>query len=349
MAYTLVESALTDTARFRAAAALIQRGVDEGEIANVSWTEAKFTINRAFDRAWEKHVQPLGWDVDRLSVEKELVYALSAPQCHTVEGYRKRVATFIAKHGETTFAKAAREFLDEIAPLAAAVTSLKGKTVKRQPKGDAEPKYAPPPAASEAVRAIEKTFLDLTQDAYEELRLKTEQRIIADIDRYFELKVVVDTQDKARNFRMTPERAQFNQLYHALASILHKVFNKARDGLSPGSDAIIAEEAKREADRIRNFFVYKNLSKIASIVDGKGGFETITTASFDVSLSGLEGAFTIRFEDGAWFNFQNSVVYAVSNRGKHFVRFPLTFHDAYKADGTKIKNPSEKKMNEEFM
>lgn len=112
---------------------------------------------------------------------------------------------------------------------------------------------------------------------------------------------------------------------------------------------IIADKATKMAELVRESFVAKNLKKLDSIVERKGDLKEAVIVSGDLSTSGLEGTLRFTFKDGSAFTCRNSVVFAYSVHGTPFNRFPLTFHNVTLADGTKMKSPSEEKMNTEFL
>ncbi len=113
----------------------------------------------------------------------------------------------------------------------------------------------------------------------------------------------------------------------------------------------MAEQARAEAEAVRDLFVAKNLRKIASVVEAKERESAMTVCkalAHTVSLAGLSGTFRVAFADGSGFDFANSVVFKTSPLGKRFNQFPLTFHDVVLADGTKMPRPSEERMNAVF-
>jgi hypothetical protein len=103
------------------------------------------------------------------------------------------------------------------------------------------------------------------------------------------------------------------------------------------------------AARIREDFVYKNLEKIASIVEAKGNYNTGKVISREINLAGLTGTLSFDFKDGSSFVVQNSVVWVENSYGTQFNRFPLTFHNVMMAGGKKMGRPSEQRMNEVFV
>jgi hypothetical protein len=62
----------------------------------------------------------------------------------------------------------------------------------------------------------------------------------------------------------------------------------------------------------------------------------------------LEGTFQFQLEDGAKFLMKTQIIWKMSPKGKRFWQFPTTFHNAVKANGTAIRNPSEANLKKEL-
>jgi hypothetical protein len=106
--------------------------------------------------------------------------------------------------------------------------------------------------------------------------------------------------------------------------------------------------AVKDADEIRDAFVYKNAKKIVSIIDAKNNFKAIDIISDSISLGGLRSTLRLTFDDGSEFTAKLQAVFSTSVHGKHFLRHPLTFHDVKLPGGAKMGQPSEERMNEIF-
>jgi hypothetical protein len=105
--------------------------------------------------------------------------------------------------------------------------------------------------------------------------------------------------------------------------------------------------AQRNAKQIRDGFVSKNSDRISRIVQSKGNLKGAKVLSMN---SGADYGGEIRFDffDGSSFVVRNKTVAKVSQLGKWFYQYPTTFHRVIMPDGTSMKKPSEKRMNEVF-
>jgi hypothetical protein len=99
------------------------------------------------------------------------------------------------------------------------------------------------------------------------------------------------------------------------------------------------------ADGLRDMFesfIAKQTEKVNGIIKGR----KVQVKSW-ISRS-LEGTFDFILGDGAKFRMQTQIVWKTSPKGKRFWQFPTTFHNAIKANGTAIRNPSEANLKKEL-
>jgi hypothetical protein len=100
----------------------------------------------------------------------------------------------------------------------------------------------------------------------------------------------------------------------------------------------VAEDLKSMFDS----YIAKQTEKVNGILKGRKA-----TVSSSVSRN-LEGYYKFALADGAKFGMQTQIVWKTSPKGKRFWQFPTTFHNAIKANGTTIKNPSEANLKKEL-
>lgn len=99
------------------------------------------------------------------------------------------------------------------------------------------------------------------------------------------------------------------------------------------------------ADGLRDMFesfISKQTEKVNGILKGRK-----TRVRSSISRS-LEGTFEFLLEDGAKFLMKTQIVWKMSPKGKRFWQFPTTFHNAFKADGTRISPSSELALKKEL-
>jgi hypothetical protein len=325
-------------------------GIEADAIANVVYKDTvKFYIGRAIEHAWDIVVREPFFHAGKWETltadEQKLDHALNTPQAHTIGGMIKKINK--AKI-DTDYTRAALALLTEIAPIGEAIVSLKDKIVKRQPKPveDRKAKYDAPRAGKEAIFAVKAILIEVTTEAYADLIKKIDgglkTRLTATLALAADIKAAAGDIQKARR------AGQVFRQFAGQDPFVYQLIDRNNER-NDNADELIAAEAIKRADTIREHFVYKNLEKIDSILEAKGDFDAITIIGRSVSLGGLEGSFLLTFKDGARFEVTNSVVYSVSIHGKGFLRFPLTFHNVVFGNGTRMKQPSEEKMNTEFV
>jgi hypothetical protein len=106
-----------------------------------------------------------------------------------------------------------------------------------------------------------------------------------------------------------------------------------------------AATKKRVDEDERNMFqsfIAKQTEKVAAIIKSRG-YEAEGKVGSD-----LTGSINFKLTDGSSFTMRFQIVWKTSQLGNLFWQFPTTFHNAVKADGTRITPASEAKMKREF-
>ena len=322
------------------------------EIANPHFQTLKGDVNEAIRSGWEKAISERFTHCGRYRDLTEEQYALtfSTPQVHTAVGFQKKLAKTKVT-GEIV--EVMKAFVADILPLATAVSAL--IPVKRQPKPveDRKAKYEAPEVSKSAIGKVKAVLEALVASEFERLIGVFEDRYTKALNTYVRLTPVVRAQPRGE----TQEKIALRRATSAASKFIYKAVKEVRDpvaGLTlildePAARAAILVEATKDAEEIRDQFVYKNLDKLASILDAKGDFDRAEIIGRNVSLAGLEGTLKFYFGDSATFVIQNSVVFVENSYGTRFNRFPLTFHDAFLANGVRIKGVDQEKMNTVFV
>lgn len=348
--------------KFNEAVAGLEQAVAAGQVGKKTLDDLRSALNRAFEAAWTAHVSdPFVYNgaYQNLSeAETNLRYALGlCPECHTVGSFEKRIA---ASKLNTPMVEAMRAVLAEVRVLADKANGLKDKVVKRQTKAQqqAAERYAAPLVESAAKAAIRTRLTEIAEGAYDALYARICRNYEADLNLYLaaDLAYVAALPSRPTYYKspydfFVKDRKPYAQ-NHSAAEVVEKLIAPRRRHEKPVAQvaykAMIAEMANAVAKDIVKVFIEKNLAKLASVIEAKGDFETATVVNDEVSKGGLEGTIVIRFKDGASFVVQNAVVWVRNSYGTEFNRFPLTFHNVRFANGAKMGQPSEKRMNEVF-
>lgn len=384
--FPLLASVLTGRSREKTIEALrlLKVGLGGGEIPNVRFEDTvKYYLSDALNSVvkatvqnrvrWNHELRTYTFDgVAFTAVDEKVEKVLgSSPYPHMVPG---KLAKIEKIQGTSPYLTAAQAVLSEFAPIAEAMKTVKdeGRVVKRQPKPpeDLKAKYHAPAASQRAIAKVRDILIKVTQDAYDDLLARLILRHSNDLDAYIDLagqlRDLLPTgkrPERGSDLWTTVENLRLmrgNTLHsHRLSEAVEKIEDEVNDPYTgyffrrerraENAEAIIREVAIRDADEIRDAFVYKNLEKLDSILEGRGDFLSIEIVGHRIAMSGLEGTFLLRFKDGASFTIKNSVVEVVNSYGTEFLRWPLTFHDVKFGNGTAMKGPSEEKMNTEFV
>ena len=337
--------------RFLMTVATVEAAHQAGSIPNPAFQDAKDTLNRAIDRAWDQIAAEYVYGRFQTLPDavKTFWHLFNTPQLHTVPGYLKRAEKAFLNH---PLRGAVIALLTEVAPLAALMADLKTKVVKREikPSEPRQPGYHPPVVVGEAQKQVVALLETVTGKSYEALKATL-------VDHYQGLLTgYLEAQERATK-RLTPHdhfvRRERQIPDYEARDIVESVTDS--DGRGPFQakprtevKKILEQKATDVADEYRNAFVHKNFIKIASVIEAKGDYDSGEVRNYHVSLAGLTGWLTFRFRDGSSFKVQNAVVYVVNQKGTRFCRYPLTFHEAILPNGKPMKNPSEERMNTIF-
>lgn len=336
----------------------IEKATAQGQIANVDYKDVKDVLNRALANAWmsfisTKYTYAGKWEeLPREIYEVET--QINSPQAHTINAVIKKLDAAAKKGLKHQMFDDMRAFCVEVAPLGAMVVALKDKVVKRQPKApeDETAKYRAPYASLGTIGEVKKVLDAVTETAYQELLIRTTKLFTEALEKFLTLYPVVKEQRKqglVSGTRKTKEAHLLEMYREDIGMFYHDAVDSATMTRSANADKAIAAAAKQSADFTRDRFVYKNLSKIDSILERKGDFEKIESIGYAINLRGLEGTFKVTFKDGASFVMTNSVVYGRSKYNVAYVQFPLRFRNVLFGNGKKMKSASEEKMNTEFV
>lgn len=247
---------------------------------------------------------------------------------HTVNSTEKKVEKLKKQFPEMVdhpVSEALKTLFSEAKILSEVGQFLKDHAVKRVIKTDeereAEAKYVPPMADKASEALVRGVLITIANESYEHIKSSLTSYYVGVFDRALE-KSAKDPGNRERSLSPTENRML---AVHARRSSRSEPYTPYPNRVA-ALDAIGAE-AEKEAISIREQFVVKNLRKIASIVDKKGGLNGVDEIERKLDIGGLEGRLRFSFNDGSSFEANNSVVSVVNSHGTFFQRFPLTFHN----------------------
>lgn len=359
---------------------VVEAGFAAGSIPNPLYVEAKDRFSRAFEKAInaikKQYFYPIFWHLQRIDFHdnqatdvwaenkaaeaegrrinhetplRKFDDALDNLSLHTLPGKLVKAKKAAFDHA---YVKAMLALMTELEPLAAQITDLKNKTIKRQSKPEEEKVvgYKPPPVTTEAQKQVVALLESVTEAAYAEL--------LATLMDYHTTKLTafLTASKGIKDNRFSPysffvrEAGRFAD-FEAFR-VVDKIVEKDVNGYwmkSEHAEKVILAAATETADFFRMQFVHKNYRKVASIIEAKGNLQHAVAQEHSVSLHGLEGTFLFCFVDGSHFTAVNQVVRSYSVHGTPFDRFPLTFHHVFLPGGVKMGRPSEERMNTVFV
>ena len=108
-------------------------------------------------------------------------------------------------------------------------------------------------------------------------------------------------------------------------------------------DSIITCKVNRDIDEMFSSFIQKQTLKTGAIIKGRH-----PTIKGRITPGSLECYLTFDLDDNSHFEMKCQIVWKTSYLGTNFYQFPTTFHNARKANGEEIKNPSEVKLKKEL-
>lgn len=328
--------------RFVSALDSVNAGLAAKQIPNPVFKDAKDFLNRVVYDSYRALISEPYFYAGKWESLPEEVRRLTDNIVSSLHDCKSASKKYAKAKSTGAAIDAMRAYMAEIEPLVMAFDDLKGMIVKRVVLSAEEReelnRFVPPPADAGVKRVVFEALEAITKQHYEELVKLYKKRN----DNY--VKRFLEADEETRK-----EMRRFGDINVALGVAVQRVGLRGDVyELLPDADQKLQQLAIKDARFVQESFISKNLRKLASIADQKGDFEKVEAVESTVSLEGLRGRLNVSFKDGARFAAENSVVWSHSVYGKPFLRFPLTFHEVYFADGTRMPGPSEEKMNTLF-
>ncbi|WP_432262844.1 hypothetical protein [Cupriavidus sp. TMH.W2] len=262
---------------------------------------------------------------------------------HLVPGRLAKLDKLDVNHPAVDKGKA---FYRELLPLSQAFEILKAKVVKKnapKPVEERKEAFQAPRASNKTVEMVFGLLKDITDQKYQEVKEAHKKWARRLLTAYMEY---VASEEKPKDpYRYYARQPEERALIAALVQDNITRANPKAITVRDDVEEILEWKATKHADAVRATFLSRNLHKVAAIVDAKGNFTEAKVLHVEASADGLRGSIRFKFEDGSDFVIKKSSVWSTSIHGRHFLRFPLTFHDVTMPDGSPMKQPSEERMN----
>lgn len=347
--------------RLNAALTQWQDAQAEGQILNVRFVESKDTISRALEQAWSAMPRDETWLRAQTPAAHDAVGSAPSPNLANLAGRAKRVAK-ATPHPDR---EALLALIQELDPLLKQYDFLKQHTLKRQVLTPEERAvrdanaFVPPPPSIRAIATV-STLLETAVDRhYVELELGYKHHLRAVIENFLKAEQEADKQPKRyaswvySPYEHTKSRGGRGDAFslNFLSQVLETDSRSGRYRATAATWQASDREAVKQAKEVRDKFVFKNLQKLAPLLEAKGDalFESARELGDSVRMQQLEGDFAFSFKDGSSFEIHNAIVFVVNQYDTRFYRFPLTFRSVILPGGEPMPAPSEQRMHEVFV
>jgi hypothetical protein len=329
-------------------------GVETGKIFNVHYKDAMNILNRRFEEGWGKvEYDPSMEEWRKFVKENNIPWESFFPRmgntASTIKALEKYAKTYkIPAH----FIQSKIDYLKIFAPFKEINDTLKKNTIAgRVPNPDAVPKFQPTYSPSDA-KIVETKFKEITA-SIRDMKIKALHNFYTNAVNSFQniIKDIPPTDMNKYRFSLaqgprSPWTVYKNDKMRML--IVRDFVDMKKDWLPIDNvDQVILDKATRETDDFLGAYIRKNVQKLSALV-GKKPIKNIQILRATAGAYTVESELRFDFEDGARFYVINKGVYVENQAGTQFMRFPTTFHDVVKSDGTKLASPSEEKMNKEW-
>jgi hypothetical protein len=232
----------------------------------------------------------------------------------------------------------------EIVVLHEALEALKSKIVKRQIRSEEEraDDYVPPMPTTAAAILVNGILKEMTDGLTKDYATYLHNSFVTDVETYKPV-------SRAERMKMRYMPGFTESILMPLVGETWDSFEGYYKGLKADYKAILLKKAESDADFAQRMFLYKNVTKLATIIERKGNFTKHTILHGTINSAGFQGEIVFEFADGSKFNVRNKVVAKYSIHNRPFHQFPTTFHNAVLPTGeTMPGQPSEEEMIEIF-
>lgn len=217
--------------------------------------------------------------------------------------------------------------LNEIVSLHEALEAFKTKVVKRAVRSEEEraADYVPPMPTTAAAKACEKVLREMTDDLTAQYATILHNDFVTSVETFKPM-------SRAEKMSMRRYIPSFTEMFlMPLVGDNWDSFEGHYTTLKPNWKAILLKKAEADADFAQRMFLYKNVEKLAVIIEAKGDF-TYKIQHGTVNCLGFQGEIVFNFADGSHFMVRNKVIRNTSVHDKSFYQYPTTFHNVTLSD-----------------
>lgn len=257
------------------------------------------------------------------------LYAASFRAAYNVEGVELSFSSALHAKGKLKLA-AKKKFNDatwvavvtEIATLSELLETFKDKVVKRAVRSEEEraEDYVPPMPTTEAALKVLAILKEMTDDLTQQYATILHNNFVTSVETY-------KPRTRAERMKDRSMPSFTETILMPLVGDNWDSFNGYYTTLKANWKAILLKKAEADADFAQRMFLYKNVTKLAVIIESKGNFASHKIMHGTVNGMGFQGEIEFVFADGSKFTVRNKVIVNISAHGKPFHQFPTTFHN----------------------
>lgn len=312
-------------------------------ISNPDWQSLKRLTNNYLENAEktmsEIYFLPIIRSRDRSTPttdeEMFLIYN-TRPELHTFEGRLKKIQSFspktsIYKEGWSQLEKFYKDNLE----LVKEVNSWKDKVYKKVP-GEAKAKKT---AEVHKILSTNKDVKDIVTQIAEDFRPQLENEFQSYMNRMIDRRLI----NNKVLFQKDDTIARGLIISYLTVEYTNRT-DRNEYQLKSNYKKLIVDDSKRNANNIIEDFIHKLVIKLNTILSKKGNLSGIRKEGNNTKNNDIY----IEFKDGSKFKMRNQIVYGYSMYGRPFNRYPSTFHDVILPGGSRMPNPSEAEMINNF-
>ena len=218
--------------------------------------------------------------------------------------------------------------LNEIVVLHEALEALKDKIVKRAVRSEEEraDDYVPPMPTTAVALKITAILKEMTDGLTAEYATILHNDYVTSVENF---KPMTREEKMADRRRSGPSFTE--SILMPLVGETWDSYNGNYTTLKLNWKAILLQRAEADADFAQRMFLYKNVEKLAVIMENKGEF-TYKIQHGTVNCQGFQGEIVFTFADGSHFMVRNKVIINTSVHDRSFYQYPTTFHNVTLSD-----------------
>lgn len=335
---------------------IIESSLKNSEIISTEFADVKYYLNHFVDEAYKELIDKKFLHAGKYAEQPEDLQWLSSPsEVRSIGSYLKKLNKLSPDSKNCEMYAETKKLTDELFNLYEVYNFLKDHTVKASVK-KREAKELKEAQDDEWMKKMvnhkdTKKVISLLKDTITSIEDKIYSTRLVDLNYIVEgYKKKVENGDS--DYTEIYKKNGFAKM--CIQGIVKRVgkdfsYNAKKEfALVDNYEELIEKQAKDYASEIGNTFVYKNTNKLSYILYTKDNLDTVEISNVSLGSGYIECDLTCKFKDSSEFLANTSVVLSYSKYDKPFYRYPTIFRNVKMADGSKLIESSEERMDEIF-